>query len=148
MSIKFIGIASALLISHSVVAGNIYQWKENGKTQFGQFPPPGISAKPVNTSRGSSDRQPKQRTPQDRLKRSENRKNEQRTQDEMKQEQQKYVKARELNCNKARHNLTILQAGGRHRIQLPDGTIKYLDEAETTNKVNAAKKNISELCRS
>ena len=57
-----------------------------------------------------------------------------------------YKQTRSENCGIARRNLAMYQAGGRHRFKLPDGSVRYLDEAETRSKIEEANGQIRDFC--
>ena len=135
-----------LLLPHAQAA-TIYQWIENGKTVYGGTPPLGVEAKAIKLK--SFSRQADKNTlASERWKQSMKKKAAQKKLDKVKADDEKYSQARALNCNKARHNLNVLQIGGRKRVKLPDGSIKYLDEAETNQKISKAKADIDAYCGS
>ncbi|MEE9494405.1 MAG: DUF4124 domain-containing protein [Gammaproteobacteria bacterium] len=128
-------------------AATIYQWTENGKTVYGGVPPLGIQAKEIRLERPHS--QPDNGTSAtERWQQSMERKANQKKRDKVKTDDEKYSQARALNCNKARHNLNVLQIGGRKRVRLSDGSVKYLDEAETSQRIRKATADVDAYCDS
>jgi hypothetical protein len=123
-----------LAISFSAQAGTAYKWvDENGYTQISQFPPEGVDPDKVTRVNVKGPRvQPQQ--------------------EEAKEEtpptpDEAFAKDVEERCNKAKENLAVLEKSKVVRLQDPDGKIKELSEAETTQQRDLAKKEVDLYCK-
>jgi hypothetical protein len=133
-------------ISLPSLAGNIYKWQENGKTVYGEYPPVGVSTEQL--SRSSAVRLNKSTRPSATklLKQQEQATQKTATEAEIVADAEAYKQTRSSNCAIARRNLSMYQAGGRHRFKQPDGSVKYLDEVETQTRIDEANSHIRDFC--
>lgn len=133
-------------ISLTSQASDIYKWKNDGKTVYGEYPPAGVQAEKINRISGVKVNKAQRASVQERLQESEQAARDKAEKDQIVADAAAYKQARKENCSTAQRNLAMLQAGGRHRFKLPDGTISYLDEAETQRRVDEAQSQINDYC--
>lgn len=133
-------------VSLPCLAGNIYKWQEDGKTVYGEYPP--VDAKTEQLSRSSAVRINESTRPSATklLEQKEQAAQEAATEAEIVADAEAYKQTRNSNCSIARRNLSMYQAGGRHRFKQPDGSVKYLDEAETQSRIEEANSHIRDFC--
>lgn len=133
------------LFSLPCQAGDIYKWYKDGRIIYGEYPPPGIEAEKL--SRSSAVRMKSQQpSAQELLKQSSQAEEKKARAEKIVADAATYKQQRSENCDIARRNLAMYQAGGRHRFKLPDGSIKYLDEAETQSRIEEANGQIHDFC--
>jgi len=124
-------------------AGDIYKWQDNGKTVYGEFPPPGTNAqlfkRETGTTRASE-------TPADGPKSGDPTPAPTPDDDKAMADVEHYKQLREQNCETAKRNLGLLKTGGHHRVQMPDGSIQYLDESETKARIKDAEDQVRDFC--
>jgi len=132
-------------VSLNCQAGDIYKWQENGKTVYGEYPPAGVQAQQLSkTSAVKVDyHRPSAQELAGKADEASSKKAEAK---QIVADAAAYKEARDKNCSSAQRNLAVLQTGGRHRFKLPDGTVTYLDEAETKRRVNEAREAIHDYC--
>lgn len=136
----------ATLISLPSQAGDIYKWYQDGKIIYGEYPPPGANAVQISRSSGVRMHESQRSSAQELLKQSSQAAEKKARAEQIVADADAYKQTRSENCGIARRNLAMYQAGGRHRFKLPDGSIKYLDEAETQSKIEEANGQIRDFC--
>lgn len=134
------------LVALPCQAGDIYKWQEKGKTIYGEYPPAGVDA--VQLSKSAAVRMNNSARPsaQELLKQSNETADKKAADSQVVADAASYKKARSENCAIAKRNLAMFQTGGRHRFKLPDGTVSYLDEAETQRRTEEAQGQINDFC--
>ncbi len=134
------------LITLPCQAGDIYKWYENGKIIYGEYPPAGAEAIQLSRSSAVRMKETSRKSAQDLLKQSNQAAEKKTKSDQIVADANTYKQVRSENCSIAMRNLAMYQAGGRHRFKLPDGTVKYMDEAETQARVEEANGHIQDFC--
>lgn len=133
------------LFSLPCQAGDIYKWYNDGRIIYGEYPPAGVEAEKL--SRSSAVRlNSQQHSAQQLLKLSDQAEEKKARSEKIVADANAYKQQRSENCDIARRNLAMFQAGGRHRFKLPDGSVKYLDEAETQSRIEEANGQIRDFC--
>lgn len=134
------------LVSLPCQSGNIYKWQMNGKTIYGEYPPAGVDAVQLNKASAVQINKSERASPQELVKKSAEAAKKMAADDQIVADAEAYKEARSENCAIAKRNLSMFQSGGRHRFKLPDGTISYLDEAETQSRIQEANEQIRDYC--
>jgi hypothetical protein len=134
-----------LLGAASGHAGEIFKWQENGKTQYGEFPPPGVEAQVFKREVGSVS-QTGQTAASPEAGSPDPAPVPQPGDEQTVAEVEKYKQQRQENCAIAKRNLGLLKTGGRHRFKLPDGSVQYLDEEQTRQRIEKAERQVRDFC--
>lgn len=134
-------LSACLITAHA----EAYRWTgANGVVHFSQFPPPGqqnakkVSITPISTLSGAGNAAPATdagttaptasgKTPQPIKK--------------------QIPPASKQACDTARNNLAVLQSGKRVKIQMPDGTTHWLDQAERSKRLKQTQDFLNQRCK-
>ncbi|MCO6411896.1 MAG: DUF4124 domain-containing protein [Thiogranum sp.] len=137
-----------LALAAAPASADVYKWTNaNGETVFGQFPPAGVAAERIKTNAPPSKAaQPPAATPQERLKALQEQQQSQHEQAAETAAQKQQAAARKQNCTSARNNLAQLERGGHRRVKLPDGTVTFLSEEETQQRIEQARQHVKDNC--
>jgi len=128
-------LIAAWLFPALSAANSVYKWTdEEGNTHFGDRQPTGRNAESVSIRTGKSGNGSASSSAQQQLKELEERQAEEDAGEEQSAQEQARQQQRQRNCETARSNLNILQAGGRIQTQGEDGERRYLDEEEIEQK--------------
>lgn len=128
-------LTAACLFPALSAANSVYKWTdEEGNTHFGDRQPTGRSAESVSIRTGKSQNGSSSRSAQQQVEDFEERQAEEDAGEEQSAEEQARQQQRQRNCETARSNLNILEAGGRIQTQGEDGERRYLDEEEIEQK--------------
>ncbi|MEE9422209.1 MAG: hypothetical protein V3V50_03535 [Gammaproteobacteria bacterium] len=133
-------------VSLTCQAGNIYKWQEDGKTVYGEYPPIGADTEQLSRSSAVRINESARPSATKLLEQQEQATKDAATEAEIVADADAYKQTRKSNCATARRNLSMYTAGGRHRFRQPDGSVKYLDEAETQNRIEEANSHIRDFC--
>lgn len=137
-------LAAMLLLGASAGhAGDIYKWQENGKTVYGEFPPPGVQTQVFKRQSGpAAVTEETAASPETGAPAPAPQPEDEATVADV----EKYREERDRNCEVAKRNLGILKTGGRHRFKLPDGSVQYLDETQTQERIKEAEDQVRDFC--
>lgn len=141
-------LALGLALAASAAGAAMYKWTDSdGKTQYGQFPPPGAQTERISPS-GTPHKVAPQDTgsPQQRLQELEDQQQKQGEQAAEAQAAEQRRQVHQENCSIARKNLAVLQEGGHHRVRLPDGTVTYLTDEQKQQRIEQANQQIKDNC--
>ena len=113
---------------------NCYVWtSQDGVKHFGSIPPPDIAAKTVECKSAPSSGQGAEEGP---------------TEAETLAQQRKARELRESQCASEKQRLNTLKTSGSQiRMKNPDGSIKYLTQAEVNQEVELSESFISQNCK-
>ena len=142
-------LPALVLLCFSIAShGAIYKWvDENGVTQFSQFPPSEQEAERVRgAARPAEDPDAARERLQQKLDGFEERREAESDSREEQAAQQEQQALRQRNCEAARHNLEILERGGRTRIRTESGEATYLTEEQRQERLETARKAVQENC--
>ncbi|HHJ13541.1 MAG TPA: DUF4124 domain-containing protein [Gammaproteobacteria bacterium] len=150
---KLSGLFLALALGSAQAA--MYKWTTaDGSVQFGDFPPPGVDATYISgprtplpdtedeaTQSGNATRDVVERARAlDARKQSEA----ERAAAAKEKQEREAEQARQ--CENAHRTVELLSRGGNRRYQLPDGSIRRFDEAETQRRIQQSRDYIRENC--
>jgi len=120
-----------------------YKWTDkNGRTQYGDAPPPGVKATPLRPPPPAPAAAAKPAQPDTAKKAQEAAKD----RDKLAQDQ-KAAQAKKENCARAQDYLRNLQSGQRLSGIDSKGERYYLDEAQVAQETAKAQRGVQEWCR-
>ena len=149
-------LAIAALAFSAGAAAQMYKWKdENGHTQYGDTPPPGVQATPMRARAGGT---PPPAAPEE--KKSEGKAEKplspeaafQKRQQEREAAEQKAAKDRQqaeqkrINCEQARAQLRALDSGVRMVTVTADGERVVMDDDARARQTQQAQKSVADWC--
>jgi uncharacterized membrane protein len=147
MSMRPVNIFALVIVLAAAPAGAaMFKWHDaNGKVQYGEFPPAGVSAERVAAPRAPKN-PPASPSLQQRVEAMDKQQEaEQQRKDEAARTQQAAVN-RKLNCDNARKNIEGLNYGGNRLMRAPDGTYQRLDEQQRQQQIEKNQRAITEFC--
>ncbi len=141
-------LALALTLAAASANAEMYKWTDpDGKTQYGQFPPPGVQVERIAPSGTTHKVEPQDTgSPQQRLQELEEQQKKQGEQAAEAAAAQQRQHVRQQNCEIARNNLAVLKEGGHNRVRLPDGTVSYLTDEQKQQRIDEASQQIKDNC--
>jgi hypothetical protein len=141
-------VALALTLATTTAGAAMYKWTDqNGRVQYGQFPPTGVESERISSAGTTHKVDPQDsKSPQQRLQELEARQKQQGEQDAEAAAKQQLAAQRQSNCDIARKNLAVLQEDGHHRVRLPDGTVTYLSDEQKHERIENANRQIKDNC--
>jgi hypothetical protein len=146
--LRWFAAAFAFIALTGPAAADIYKWVDaQGRTHFGNTPPPGQKAERVNGQTATPDAPPPQQSKQnwqEQLELSNQR--HQQTREKEQAAAQKEQEDRER-CTSARSRVDFLERGGaRYRID-EQGDRQYLDDAQRQAEIELARQHVTAYCR-
>lgn len=152
--IALIGVLLAALTVSATVGAKIYKWSDDrGQIHYGELPPMGQSAQIIDIqtlsgptqavpSSAASSPETAQRASGEGIATEPERRNRPAQAVAQRREQRRH------NCQAARHNLKIFQAGGSsRRFRKPSGEVVRYTQAEQEAKIAAAKRYLEQHCQ-
>lgn len=128
-------LAAACLFPALAAAESVYKWTDDeGNTHFGDRQPVGRQAESVNIRTGQSQNGGSSSSARQQLEQIDERRAQENAEQEQSAAEQARQQQRQRNCETARNNLNILQAGGRIQTRGEDGERRYLSEEEIEQK--------------
>ncbi len=119
-----------LLLAVNAWGAEMFKWTDaQGRTQYGQRPPPGVEAERLKRAPAPAPPPPANATPGERLEALEKRQDEQTQRETETQQKQQNAAQRKRYCDNARKNIALLGKGGHHRVKMPDGSYQAMDDA-------------------
>ena len=156
MRLRTIIIPVILALAVFPVHGDvIYKWKsKTGETQYGQFPPAGVSAERISTgftrsvprAEPEEDAAPAVPAPAGDLQKPVEQVGQADAAEPAPLDEAQVQADREQKCANARSDLETLQQGGHRRMRLPDGTVTHLTAEQTAERIAATKQHIETYC--
>ena len=132
-----------LMVSTSLSAGTIQKWvDENGNVHYGDAPP--VSAKTEKVRVQSAPSNPGKKLP--RLNDGANQQQGAAGQTAQQGNQTTGAQAKEA-CERARSDLLVIDSNSRIRLRQPDGSSRYLTEAEIAERRAMAQEDIKNFCK-
>jgi len=132
-----------LMVSTSLSAGTIQKWvDENGNVHYGDAPPVSAKTEKVRVQSAPTD-------PGKKLPRLNDGSNEQQTAAGQSDEQGKQTSGAQAKeaCERARSDLLVIDSNSRIRLRQPDGSSRYLTEAEIAERRAMAQEDIKSFCK-
>jgi len=124
----------------------MFKWTDaNGKVQYGQHPPAGVSAEHIQSARQPSGN-PATLTPQQRVEALDKRLATEAEQKAEAEKQQQNAENRKINCANARKNLEQLSYGGNRLVHMPDGSYQRMDEKQKQAEIKKNQDAVKEFC--
>ena len=159
---KLIALAAALAFSAGAAA-QMYKWKDaNGRTRYGDTPPPGVDAKPLRSAPASgyapapapasdakndkaekSEKSEKPLTPEQAF---EKRQKERAAAEQKAEKERAEAEAKRHNCEVAQTQLRLMQSGQRVSTLNAAGEKVYLDDDQRAAETARAQKAVSDWC--
>ena len=132
-----------LMISTSLSAGTIHKWvDEDGNVHYGDAPP--VSAKTQDVRVQSAPSNPGKKLP--RLNDGADGQQGATGQTAEQGNETTAAQAKEA-CERARSDLLVIDSNSRIRLRQPDGSTRYLTEAEISERRSMAQEDIKNFCK-
>src|SRR5262245_12095401 len=138
---------AAMLAFATAAAAQQYKWVDkDGKTQYGDFPPPGVKATPLRAPPGPATPPPAAKSPADRAA-EDRRKAAEAAKARDKQElADKDAEVRKRNCEAAQTNLRGLETGRVRRMD-SKGEYSFLDDNQVAKEIAETRKAVADWCK-
>ena len=157
---KLLVLAAALAFCSGASAQTMYKWKDaNGRTRYGDTPPPGVAATqlrgpsaaapaapPAEAKDDKGDKAAKSEkalTPEQAFRK---RQQERAAAEEKAGQERAQAEAKKTNCQSAQTQLRILESGQRVSTVDAAGERVYLDDAQRAAEMARARKAVSDWC--
>ena len=141
-------------------AAQAFRWVDNdGKVRYGDTPPPGVKATPLNLPQGggasvvpaapdtaAKDAKKGPLTPAEQEKEYRKRQADAQKSREKEDKEQRDAAAKQENCARARETLAALESGQRIVRTLPDGERYYLEDSQREAEVAQARQSVNSWC--
>ncbi|APV51604.1 hypothetical protein BWI17_19055 [Betaproteobacteria bacterium GR16-43] len=143
-----IAFAAAIALASPWVAAQVYKWvDENGKVQYGEQPPPGAKATPINVPAAPAGA-PAQQTWKEKELESQRRKNDRERQEAQEDQQARQRNAnREANCYEANRRLAILREQVPAYTRNSKGERVYVEDNARPAEIAKAEAYVRENCK-
>ncbi len=151
---KIFATGFALAAATCVAAGahaQAYRWTDkNGHAQFGDIPPPGVNATPLNlpatppAASGSGDKPPL--TPAEEQQQFRKRQLDKQKAEEKAQKERERAQAKQQNCASAQESLRMLQSGQRVVKIDAKGERYFIDDAQRAQETARAQDAVKQWC--
>lgn len=145
------GIGMALA---AAALGQQYKWVDkNGRTQYGDVPPPGVKATPLRPATGPATQPPAKEASKAPLTPAEQELEFRRRQKEKEEAAAKEAQAKQaaeaekVNCENARQTLRTLESGQRITKTDEKGERYFLDDAQIAQETARAREAVSSWCK-
>ena len=153
---KLLVLAAALAFSAGASA-QLYKWKDaNGRTRYGDTPPPGVAASRIrgpsavpapaassDAKDDKADKGDKALTPEQAFRK---RQQDRAAAEDKAAKEHADAEAKKSNCQTAQTQLRILESGQRVSTLNPAGERVYLDDAQRAAETARAQKAVSDWC--
>jgi hypothetical protein len=142
-------LTALCLLCFSIASqGAIYKWvDQDGVTQFSQFPPPEQAAEQIAPAPPpSGDPAQQQERLQQQMEGFDARRQAEAESRQAQEREKEQQALRKRNCEVARHNLELLQRGGRTRFETESGEVAYLTDAQRQERLETARQAVQEHC--
>ncbi|MCO6440051.1 MAG: DUF4124 domain-containing protein [Nitrococcus mobilis] len=146
--IVWITAALAMLTASTAMAAKIYKWRDSqGHTHYGELPPVGRAAQPLDIQTPPEHTAPSQPTPRPGTPLSSNSQETAAQPSGSDRRVQPNADNRQPSCPAARQNLLYLQAGGSNRrYRDASGKVIRYTQAQREAKIAATKRYLEEYC--
>ena len=139
-----ISILSILFTPISLQAGEYYRWVDaDGVVHYGSTPPKGVDAELIKTYGGGSGAN---KAPESKNAGNNNVATSADSTTSQVALTPAQLEAKNKRCTEERERLAALSKPGRLRMNMPDGSVKYLSEEEIAREVETTRKVIQDSC--
>jgi hypothetical protein len=145
--ILFATLLSAGAVFATGATAQQYKWVDkDGKTQYGDFPPPGVKATPMRAPPGPATPPPAQKSVADRAAEDRKKAAEAAKARDKQELVDKDAEIRKRNCESAQANLRGLEVGRVRRMD-SKGEYVFLDESQIAKEMAETRKAVADWCK-